>query len=94
MGLMFKKSISKDYGLLLVDQQESKLNASVHMFFMNFDISVIWLDRNLIVVDKVVAKRGGAIYSPAVPAQYTFETSVENFNNFQPGDQIKVFYED
>ncbi len=34
------------------------MNSSIHMLFMNYAITVIWLDRDLVVVDKVLANHG------------------------------------
>ena len=93
-GLMFKHSLSPNFGLLLADSMESRVNSAIHMFFMNFDLAVIWLDNNLRVVDVQIARKGHALYSPSAPAQYTLETSVDNLAFFHPGDQVKVIYVD
>jgi uncharacterized membrane protein (UPF0127 family) len=93
-GLMFQRSLPNNFGLLLADSVESRVNSAIHMFFMNFDIAVIWIDKHFRVVDVQIAQKGHALYSPSAPAQYTLETSVENFGFFHPGDQIKVDYVD
>jgi uncharacterized membrane protein (UPF0127 family) len=91
---MFQRSLPNNFGLLLADSVESRVNSAIHMFFMNFDIAVIWIDKHFRVVDVQIAQKGHALYSPSAPAQYTLETSVENFGFFHPGDQIKVDYVD
>jgi len=91
---MFQRSLSPDFGLLLADSMESRINSAIHMFFMNFNLAVIWLDKKFYVVDVQIARKGYGLYSPSVPAQYTLETSVQNFDFFHPGDQVKVIYVD
>lgn len=46
-GLMFKKIFEKGSGLLI-----TKCN-SIHMFFMKFPLDIVFLDKNLIVVEMV-----------------------------------------
>lgn len=93
-GLMFQKSITRDFGLLLAENSESKINSAIHMFFMNFDIAVVWMDKNFCVVDVTIAKKGRPFYAPKRPAQYTLEIAKENWDQFHSGDQIKVTYVD
>ena len=88
-GLMLQKSISPDKGVLLVESGESKVNASIHMLFMNFDIAAIWLSDDLQVVDTVLAKRWKLLYLPQAPASYTLETHPSRLSNFQVGDQLR-----
>ena len=45
-GLMFKKSLDRNAGLLLVPC------SSIHMFFMRFAIDAVYLDRSFRVVGK------------------------------------------
>lgn len=89
-GLMFKKSIAPYFGLLFTDSSESRLNTAIHMFFMNFDIAVIWLNKDFFVVDKALAKKWRPFYMPNIAAQYTLELHVDRFPEFSVGDQLKV----
>ena len=45
-GLMFKKNIDQNKGLLLIPC------SSIHMFFMRFAIDAVYLDRNFRVLGK------------------------------------------
>ena len=45
-GLMFKKTLDQDSGLLLIPC------SSIHMFFMRFAIDAVYLDRSFRVVGK------------------------------------------
>jgi uncharacterized membrane protein (UPF0127 family) len=87
-GLMFSKQIPLDQGIILVENKESKVNTSIHMMFMNFNLAVLWLDKELVVVDKVLAKRWVPIYMPKFRAKYVVELHSNQFSNFSIGDQL------
>ncbi|MEN6409005.1 MAG: DUF192 domain-containing protein [Anaerolineaceae bacterium] len=88
-GLMFNKGISLEEGLLLVQPYETRADAAIHMLFMNYDISVIWMDKNSIVVDSMHAKRWFPFYMPNQSAQYILEIRPERLAEFRIGDQIR-----
>ena len=88
LGAMFKKELQPDEGLILVDSQESRMNAGIHMLFMNFDLAVLWLDRNWVVVDKVLARKWRPMYLPQAPAQYVAELHPDQLGNFELGDKL------
>ena len=85
---MFSKNLDTDQGLILAEKQESRLNAAIHMLFMNFDITVLWLDKHQVVVDKVLAKKWRPIYIPQKPAQYVVELHHKQIDNFAVGDKL------
>ena len=88
LGLMFRKSLGDSEGLLMVEPRSSKVNTSIHMLFMNFAIATVWLDNNLRVVDKVLAKPWRLAYVPAKPAMYTLEARPEILDKIEIGDQL------
>jgi uncharacterized membrane protein (UPF0127 family) len=57
-GLTFRSHLSRDDGLLLVGTRDSRLDSSIHMLFVPFDLSVIWINSAMQVVDKVIANPG------------------------------------
>lgn len=87
-GLMLQKSISPKIGLLLVEAEESKVNTSIHMLFMKFDIAAIWINEELKVVDTVLAKKWKPLYIPQAPAKYILETHPSHLADFHAGDQL------
>lgn len=87
-GLMFAQGIKTNEGLLFQDGGESRIDSSIHMLFMNFDIAVVWIDHEFHVVDVKLAKRWRPAYIPAAPAQYTLETHPDQLKNFQIGDVL------
>ena len=88
-GLMFTKSLPDAYGLLLVQNSDSRLNSSIHMMFMQIDLAVIWINSNLRVVDTVLARRWKMAYLPKEPAKYVLETSVANMDYFKIGESLR-----
>jgi hypothetical protein len=87
---MLTKEPPPDGGIMIVESGESKVNATIHMMFMNYDITVLWLDRDLMVVDKVLAKKWKIYYAPQVPAQYILEIHPDRFDDFEIGDKFEV----
>ena len=94
LGLMFKKKLGSQEGILLDQGTASRMGSSIHMFFMHFDLAVIWLDSDHLVVDLTLAKKWKPFYAPATPARFVIETHVDNIQNFHTGDQLNITYED
>lgn len=92
-GLMLQNKIKLNGGALLVEDSDSRLNASIHMLFMRFDIAAIWINSEYKVVDVQIAKRWRLAYLPAQPARYILETHVSQVDNFRIGDQITVSHD-
>jgi uncharacterized membrane protein (UPF0127 family) len=89
-GLMFRRELDAGRGLLLAEAAESTVNAGIHMLFMNFDISVAWLDSELRVVDTRAARRWGGFLLPRKPACYVLEFHASRFEEIRIGDQIAL----
>ncbi len=88
-GLMFRAALAEGEGLLLVERRESRLDTSIHMFFMRFPIAAIWLDAHYRVVDTCLARPWRPYYAPRAPAQYTLETSPAMLDKISIGDELK-----
>jgi uncharacterized protein len=93
MGLMFRKNIDQNAGLLLSDSFESRINSSIHMLFMNFDICAVWINKSLQIVDVKIAKKWHLAYFPRSAAQHVLEINVERMPDFVIGDQLRFEYE-
>lgn len=90
---MLAKPIKEDQGIIFIEGTESILNSSIHMFFMRFDLCVIWINREMRIVDKKLARKWRPFYVPQKPACYTLEIHHNQFKNFSIGDQIEFMYE-
>ena len=88
-GLMFRPRLESDFGLLLVEKQDSRLNTSIHMFFVSFDLAIFWINSDMIVVDKVLAKSWKSAYFPKADAKYTLEIHPTRFTDYEIGDKVE-----
>lgn len=93
LGLMFRKSLPEKHGLLFEYTNESIINTSIHMFFMNFPITVVWVNQQNIVVDKKIALVWHPYYASGTPASKVIETGVSSFDDFVIGEQLSLAYE-
>ena len=88
IGLMFSRKLKHDYGLVLVENNETRINTSIHMMFMNYDLTVLWLDKQMVIIDKVLARKWVPIYIPKKPAQYVIELHHSKFSDYSIGDKL------
>jgi uncharacterized protein len=88
IGLMFSKELKPDNGIIIVEKNETRINTAIHMMFMNYDITVLWLDKNMVIVDKAQAKKWAPFYSSKKPAQYVVELHSSRFSEYSIGDKL------
>jgi len=89
-GLTFRERLDPDDGLLLVQgQRDSRINSSIHMFFVPFDLNVVWINSDMTVVDKVIAKSWRPAYFSAKPACYILEIHPDRWDDYQIGDKVE-----
>ena len=88
-GLMFRSGLHPDEGLLLVESRDSRLDASIHMFFVPFDLAVFWINSGHIVVDKVLAKSWRPAYLPKAPARFTLELHAARWDDYRVGEEVR-----
>ena len=89
-GLTFRRKLPKNQGLLLVQKSENRIDSAIHMLFVWFDLTVIWIDSSFTVVDKKLAKAWHLFYHPRQPAMYVLELNSDHINDFYIGDQIEI----
>lgn len=85
---MFSRGLDMDKGVILAENRESRVDTAIHMLFMQYDLAVIWLDKGLRVVDKVLAKKWYPFYFPKKPAKYVLELHPSQFSAYAIGDQL------
>lgn len=90
-GLMLQHGdLKSGTGLLIAWQGEARLSASIHTFFVPFDLSVFWINTNMMVVDRMLARAWRTIHIPCSAAKYTLEMHPADIDEFKPGDKIKI----
>lgn len=87
-GLQLVRNLPEDEGLLFVTGSESRAGTAIHMFFMFLSIAVVWLDKEGVVVDKVLAKPWRPAYAPQAPAMYYIEANPSLLERVEIGDKL------
>jgi uncharacterized membrane protein (UPF0127 family) len=88
-GFTLRSTLTQDEGLVLVGKRDSRLDSSIHMFFVSFDLAVIWINSKMQIVDKVLAKSWRPAYFSNEPAQYVLEVHPDRWDEFQIGDTVQ-----
>jgi uncharacterized membrane protein (UPF0127 family) len=88
-GFTLRPALTRDESLVLVGTRDSRLESSIHMLFVSFDLAVIWINSNMQVVDKVLAKSWRPAYFSKQPAKYVLEVHPERWDEFQIGDTLE-----
>lgn len=88
-GFTFRARLSRDEGLLLVGKHDSRLDSSIHMLFVSFDLAVFWINSDLQIVDKVIAKSWRLAYFSNQPARYVLELHPERWGDYEIGDFVQ-----
>lgn len=92
-GLMFTSSIPIDGGLFFINSSEDRINSAIHMWFMNYDLSIFWADNSGIIVDKVIACKWKTLAAPKQNAKYILETHIDRFDEYNYGDKLDFQYD-
>lgn len=87
-GLQLTPPLPDNEGLLFVTGDEGISTKAIHMLFMRFSITVVWLDSAGTVVDKKLAKPWRLYYAPKAPAQYYVEASTALLKRVEIGDVL------
>ncbi len=86
---MLRRMLSEFEGLLLVQSKDSRVDSSIHMMFMRFDIGVLWINQAYEIVDVCLARQWRPAYFPKLPARYVLEMRPERLNDYQIGDKVQ-----
>ncbi len=87
-GLMGRRDLSPDDGLLFRWPKAGRGDTAIHMLFMRFPIAAIWLDAQGRVVDARYARPWVDFLIPRRPAQYLLEIHPNRLREFHLGDHI------
>lgn len=88
-GLMFRRCLGDDEGLLLVGRREGRIDAAIHMFFVFFPIAAVWLNGAGYVVDAQLARPFRPFYVPRTPAKDVLEGPPALLEQVQVGQRIR-----
>lgn len=88
-GLTFRAPLAHDEGLLLVFGRDSRVDSSIHMLGVSFDLAVFWINSELKVVDKIVAGAWKPAFFPREPARYVLEVHAERIDDFEIGQVVE-----
>jgi len=88
-GFTFRSRLPPDEGLLLVGRRDSRVDSSIHMLFVSFNLTVIWINSAMQVVDKVLAKSWRPAYFSKDPAKYVLEIHPARWGDFEIGDGVE-----
>jgi uncharacterized membrane protein (UPF0127 family) len=89
-GLMFRSGLPLQDGLLLVAKRDSRLDTSIHMLFVPFDLAVFWVNGALEVVDKAIARAWHPAYLASRPARYVLEVHPDLYSAYEVGDHVEI----
>jgi uncharacterized membrane protein (UPF0127 family) len=87
-GLTFRSRLAREEGVLLVGRRDSRLDSSIHMLFVSFNLTVVWINSEMKVVDKVLARPWRPAYFSRQPARYVLEIHPERWGDFEIGDRL------
>lgn len=85
---MFYRSIPNNWGLILVHPRENRVDTSIHMLFMKFDLGIVWINEAYEVVDTAYAKKWVSMIVPKKPARFVLEIVPERLGEFHVGDKV------
>lgn len=89
IGLMFSKKSSFNHGLVFDLERETKIGASIHMFFVFFPINVLFLDSKRKIVDIKFNLKPWQITSPKKKCRYVIELPTKyNKKYVSVGDRL------
>jgi uncharacterized membrane protein (UPF0127 family) len=88
-GLTFRSRLAREEGLLLVGTRDSRLDSSIHMLFVSFNLTIVWINSEMKVVDKVLARPWRPAYFSRQPARYVLEVHPERWGDFEIGDRLQ-----
>ncbi len=88
-GLMFRRELPYNEGLLLVELRDSRMDTAIHMLFVPFNLAVFWINHEMKVVDKVIARNWHPIYVPKTTARYILELHPDRWKDYEIGDEVE-----
>ncbi len=89
-GLTFRRELPPNYGLLLVQNHDTRLDSAIHMLFVWMNLAVIWISSSGEIVDARLARAWHPVYIPSKSARYVLELNATRLGDFIVGDRLKI----
>ena len=87
-GFTFRRTLTVDDGLVLVEKNDNRVSTAIHMLFVFFELGIIWVNSQGEVVDTVIAKPWRLSYVPRASAQYVLEVHPSLLTQVKVGDHL------
>jgi len=87
-GLQFRRRLAPGEALILVEEMDTVMNSSIHMFFVFFPIAAVWINSQGRVTSAQLARPWRPYYASLEPARYVLETSPDFLTRIAVGDQV------
>ena len=87
-GLQLRRRLAPGEALLLVHPADSVALSTIHMFFVFFPISAVWIESGGKVVGAQLARPWRPYYAAPSPAKYVLEASPEILERVHAGDEV------
>jgi hypothetical protein len=89
VGLQFARRPGPMTGLLFVTGGDNRTQTAIHMFFVFYNIGVVWVNSAGEVVDTRLARPFRPYYAPRRPAQYFIEAAPDVLERVQVGQRVQ-----
>jgi len=73
LGLMFSRKADFNYGLVFDLERETRIGASIHMYFVFFPINIVFLDSKKKIVDIKLGLKPFRTVTPKAKCRYVIE---------------------
>ncbi|MFA5745497.1 MAG: DUF192 domain-containing protein [archaeon] len=73
LGLMFSRKSDFNYGLIFDLERETRIGASIHMYFVFFPINIVFLDAQKRIVDIKLGLKPFKTITPKSKCRYVIE---------------------
>jgi len=83
MGYMFRKK--PHYKAIMIEPCNS-----IHSFFMNFEIDILFVNNNMEIIKKIEGLKPGKVVLPVKGAKMVIEGEAGLFKNIEEGSKIRV----
>jgi uncharacterized protein len=89
-GYQFSAAPKAGEGLLFDVKRDNRTETAIHMFFVFFDLGVVWVTESGEVVHTCIAKPFRPYYAAPKPARYFIEAAPDIVSRVSVGDRVVI----